>query len=86
MLKRLTSLFEEDIEMQDAIEDIDSFVDDSDDIEVDVAATHYKDTGNHLFSEVKDSDAEIEELFREDDEEDSIIDEAIKKAKQEDQK
>ena len=50
MRSGLNSLFEEDIEMQDAIEDIAEFIDDVDDLQIGVAADRYKDEKAHLFT------------------------------------
>ena len=49
-MKSLNALFEEDIEMQDAIEDIDS-LDDTDDMIIGVIEDRYKDENAHLFTE-----------------------------------
>lgn len=50
-MKSLNALFEEDIEMQDAIEDIDDLFDDTDDMIIGVTEDRYKDEGAHLFTE-----------------------------------
>ena len=50
-MKSLNTLFEEDVEMQDAIEDIDSLIDDTDDIIIGAIEDRYKDEAAHLFTD-----------------------------------
>lgn len=61
-MKSLNALFEEDIEMQDAIEDISDLADDTDDIIIGSIEDRYKDEGAHLFSEeITKEDIELQE-------------------------
>ncbi len=65
-MKSLNTLFEEDIEMQDAIEDIDDLIDDTDDIIIGVTEDRYKDESAHLFSEeFTKEDIELQETVDE---------------------
>ena len=72
-MKSLNALFEEDIEMQDAIEDIDGLIDDTDDIIIGVIEDRYKDESAHLFSEniIRENiklQEDVDELLNDDDE------------------
>ena len=58
-MKSLNTLFEEDIEMQDAIEDMNDLVDDTDDIILGVIEDRYTDESAHLFT---NEDVTLEEL------------------------
>ena len=50
-MKSLDTLFEEDIEMQDAIEDMDSLVSDNEDLLIGVIEDRFKtESSNHLFT------------------------------------
>lgn len=65
-MKSLNALFEEDIEMQDAIEDIDDLIDDTDDIIIGVTEDRYKDESAHLFTEeFTKEDIELQEAVDE---------------------
>lgn len=82
MRSGLNILFEEDIEMQDAIEDITTFVDDADDLQIGVAEDRYKDESAHLFTsnEVIDKlilDESVEKLLSEELDEVHMSDEDI---------
>ena len=51
-MRGLDSLFEEDIEMQDAIEDMDSIVSDDEDLLIGVIEDRFKTESNdHLFTD-----------------------------------
>jgi len=84
-MNRLSTLFEEDIEMQDMIENLDGISDDSEELIIKVTEDRYNNERPHLFvNDVVDESCkrEAEELAKEDefdfeDDEDDIDDEDL---------
>ena len=80
-LAALTSIFEEDMYMQDIIDDLDGITDDSDDIIIGSIEHRYNDNKDHLFTEKPEDQINIEEatkkLLDDDNLEDIEIDDDI---------
>ena len=63
-LTALTSIFEEDMYMQDTIDDLDGMTDDSDDIIIGAIEHRYNDNKDHLFTEKPEDQIKIEEAAK----------------------